>query len=426
MKQLVVIILTAMVLQACQIEKSKKTTFTYPPEWESQEAVWVAWSDDPSHPDANAFLLEVVGELTSHIKVNMVVVNDSIKRHVTTLMKTMNIPMDSVSFYNHFDTILWMRDPGPFFVKDGDGNLGIADFKWKAYNWFKVYRGINYVDSLPQIVANVDGYGDYFAKQLRLNVEKQSTTYAEGGALEVNGNGSMMAVEEMALDRNEGKTLQEIEKDFLATFGKTNMLWLKRSIFTDLSIKGPQVENYFGGGANGHIDEFCRFVNDSTVLLGEISEEEALSNPLSRLDREALEENYNYILGQKQPNGKPWNIKRIPMPNLDILSREVVLTEETEWAETFFEKGFKICDTLKNYPASSYLNFLITNGAVLGAKYWKPGLPEAIKVSDDQAAKVLQELFPNRKIIQLDAITLNWHGGGIHCVTQQEPKLSKK
>ncbi|MCH2083945.1 MAG: agmatine deiminase family protein [Saprospiraceae bacterium] len=426
MKQLVVIILTAMVLQACQIEKSKKTTFTYPPEWESQEAVWVAWSDDPSHPDANAFLLEVVGELTSHIKVNMVVVNDSIKRHVTTRMKTMNIPMDSVSFYNHFDTILWMRDPGPFFVKDGDGNLGIADFKWKAYNWFKVYRGINYVDSLPQIVANVDGYGDYFAKQLRLNVEKQSTTYAEGGALEVNGNGSMMAVEEMALDRNEGKTLQEIEKDFLATFGKTNMLWLKRSIFTDLSIKGPQVENYFGGGANGHIDEFCRFVNDSTVLLGEISEEEALSNPLSRLDREALEENYNYILGQKQPNGKPWNIKRIPMPNLDILSREVVLTEETEWAETFFEKGFKICDTLKNYPASSYLNFLITNGAVLGAKYWKPGLPEAIKVSDDQAAKVLQELFPNRKIIQLDAITLNWHGGGIHCVTQQEPKLSKK
>ena len=426
MKQLVVIILTAMVLQACQIEKSKKTTFTYPPEWESQEAVWVAWSDDPSHPDANAFLLEVVGELTSHIKVNMVVVNDSIKRHVTTLMKTMNIPMDSVSFYNHFDTILWMRDPGPFFVKDGDGNLGIADFKWKAYNWFKVYRGINYVDSLPQIVANVDGYGDYFAKQLRLNVEKQSTTYAEGGALEVNGNGSMMAVEEMALDRNEGKTLQEIEKDFLATFGKTNMLWLKRSIFTDLSIKGPQVENYFGGGANGHIDEFCRFVNDSTVLLGEISEEEALSNPLSRLDREALEENYNYILGQKQPNGKPWNIKRIPMPNLDILSREVVLTEETEWAETFFEKGFKIGDTLKNYPASSYLNFLITNGAVLGAKYWKPGLPEAIKVSDDQAAKVLQELFPNRKIIQLDAITLNWHGGGIHCVTQQEPKLSKK
>ncbi|MEM8765085.1 MAG: agmatine deiminase family protein [Bacteroidota bacterium] len=421
MKYFVLFIAIAMVSCGSKIEK-KEAEYTYPPEWEPHEAIWVAWSDDPSHTDANPFLLEVVGELTNHIKVNMVVVNDSIKRHVTNRMEAMGIPLDSVGFYNHFDTILWMRDPGPFFVKDENGNLGIADFKWKAYNWFKVYRGINDVDSLPQLVANVDGYGAYFANELGVKVENQATTYAEGGALEANGNGTMMAVEEMALDRNEGKSLPEIEKDYLATFGKTNMLWLKRSIFTDLSIKGPQVENYFGGGANGHIDEFCRFVNDSTVLLGEISEEEAKTNPLSRLDREALEENYRYILGQKQPNGKPWNIKRIPMPNLDKLSRKVVLTEETEWAETFFEKGFKIGDTLKNYPASSYLNFLITNGAVMGAKYWKRGLPEELKVSDEKALKVLQGLFPNRQIIQMEAITLNWHGGGIHCVTQQEPK----
>ncbi|MEM6846071.1 MAG: agmatine deiminase family protein [Bacteroidota bacterium] len=62
------------------------------------------------------------------------------------------------------------------------------------------------------------------------------------------------------------------------------------------------------------------------------------------------------------------------------------------------------------------------SGAVLAAKYWKPGLPEALKKTDQQAAEVLQELFPNREIIQMDAITINWHGGGIHCITQQEPK----
>ncbi|MEO1097669.1 MAG: agmatine deiminase family protein [Bacteroidota bacterium] len=418
-----IVLFLAIITVSCTSKiEQKETVYSFPPEWVPQEVVWVAWSDDPNHPEANEFLLELVDELTNHIKVNMVVLNDSIEELLTFRMDTMGVSTDSVKFIRHFDTILGMRDPGPFFLKGTDGSLAIADFKWKAYNWFKVYRGINNVDSLPQIIANIDGYGKYFSKELGIKLAHQATTYAEGGALEVNGNGTMMAVEQMALDRNPGKTLEEIEKDFLATFGKTNMLWLKRSIFTDLSIKGPQIDNYFGGGANGHIDEFCRFVNDSTVLLGEISEEEALTNPLSKLDREALEENYQYILNQKQPNGKPWNIRRIPMPHLDLLSREVILTEQTDWAETFFEKGFSVGDTLKQYPSSSYLNFLITNGAVLAAKYWQPGLPEEIKATDQRAADILQELFPDRRIIQMDVITLNWHGGGIHCITQQQPK----
>lgn len=388
MKYLVTVLAVITVSCASKIEQ-KEAGYTFPPEWAPQEAVWVAWSDNPDHLDANEFLLEVVDELTNHVKVKMVVLNDSIEALLAYRMDALGIPSDSVKFIRHFDTILWMRDPGPFFLKSTDGSLGIADFKWKAYNWFKVYRGIDNVDSLPQIVANVDGYGQYFSNTLGIKLVRQSTTYAEGGALEANGNGTMMAVEEMALDRNEDKTLAEIERDFLATFGKTNMLWLKRSIFTDLSIKGPQIDNYFGAGANGHIDEFCRFVNDSTVLLGEIPEEEARTNPLSKLDREALEENYQYIQNQKQPNGKPWHIKRIPMPNLDLLSRGVILTEETDWAENFFKKGFKVGDTLKNYPSSSYLNFLITNGAVLAAKYWKPGLPIELKIADQSAANVL-------------------------------------
>ncbi|MEM6846075.1 MAG: agmatine deiminase family protein [Bacteroidota bacterium] len=282
MKNLITYIILLATIGCAKLDKGPESiAYTFPPEWGAQEAVWVAWSDDPRHADANEFLLEVVDELTNHIKVTMVVLNDSIEQLLTYRMDSLGIPGDSITFVRHFDTIIWMRDPGPFFLKGSDGSLGIADFKWKAYNWFKVYRGIDNVDSLPQIVANVNGYGEYFSRKLGIELANQSTTYAEGGALEVNGNGTMMAVEEMALDRNEGKTLKEIEIDFLATFGKTNMLWLKRSIYSDLSIKGPQVENYFGGGANGHIDEFCRFVNDSTLLLGEVSEEEAATNPLS-------------------------------------------------------------------------------------------------------------------------------------------------
>ena len=403
-------------------QESASFDYTFPPEWAPQDAVWVAWSDHSGHVEANEFLLEVIDELTDYIKINMVVLNDSIEEVLTYRMDTLGIPTDSIKFFKHFDTFFWMRDPGPFFLKRTDGTLSIADFKWIAYNWFKVYQGINTIDSLPHMVANVDGYGKYFADKLGLELVHQSTTYAEGGGIEVNGNGTMMTVEEMALDRNENKALEEIEKDYLATFGKTHMLWLKRSIPSDLSVRGPLVANYFSGGANGHIDEYCRFVNDSTVLLGEIPEEEALANPISKLDREALEENYQYISQQKQPNGKPWNVERIPMPNLDLLSRPVILTEATDWAASFFEKGFQIGDTLREIPAASYLNFFITNDAVLMAKYWKPGLPESINETDRTAAEILQKHFPNRKIIQLDAITVNWHGGGIHCMTQQQPR----
>ena len=198
------------------------------------------------------------------------------------------------------------------------------------------------------------------------------------------------------------------------------MLWLKRSIVSDLFTNGPKAGKYLGGGANGHIDEFCRFVNDSTILLGEVPSSER--NALSIADAKALEENYEYIQTQRQPNGKPWKIIRIPMPNLDLLSTDLILTEGFHKMESFERAGFSVGDTLKRYPSSSYLNFLITNGVVLASKYWREGLPLSFKENDELAAEILKNAFPNRDVIQLDAIKINWFGGGIHCITQQQPK----
>lgn len=423
MNKLALFMLFSVYLFSCSApSNTKNPEYTFPPEWAPHQAVWVGWSDNQRHTDANELLLEVVDILSNHVKVKMVVLNDSIENLLSFRLDTMGVALDSIEFIRHFDTFLWMRDPGPFFVKSQDGAVAIADFKWNAYNWFKVYRGINNPDSLPQVVRNLDRYGQYFADYLGIELVNQAKTYAEGGAMEVNGQGTLMAVMETALDRNPNKSLEEIEADYLRTFGKTNMLWLKRSIVSDLSTKGPVIGNYIGGGANGHIDEFCRFVNDSTILLGEISEEEAAENVLSKADRDALEENYNYIKEQRQPNGKPWNIVRMPMPNLDLLAKTQLLNPDRDGYDDIVAKGFKVGDTLKNYPASSYLNFLITNNLVLGAKYWKPGLPESIRKTDEEAKAILETLFPERKVVLIDAMRFNWNGGGIHCVTQQQPR----
>ena len=74
--------------------------------------------------------------------------------------------------------------------------------------------------------------------------------------------------------------------------------------------------------------------------------------------------------------------------------------------------------------AASYLNFLITTKAVIGQKYWKVGMDQEIKQRDEKAANILQSLFPERKIVMLDALAVNLGGGGIHCITMHQPATS--
>ena len=71
----------------------------------------------------------------------------------------------------------------------------------------------------------------------------------------------------------------------------------------------------------------------------------------------------------------------------------------------------------------SYLNFLITNNTVLISRYWKEGISLNEKQKDEMVFKTFQQLFPDRQIIQIDPIELNWWGGGIHCSTQQVPAI---
>ena len=72
------------------------------------------------------------------------------------------------------------------------------------------------------------------------------------------------------------------------------------------------------------------------------------------------------------------------------------------------------------------MNFFISNEVVLSAKYWKEGMPESEKKKDEEVKKILEHLFPERKIIQINPLAINRGGGGIHCATQQQPKLKKE
>jgi agmatine deiminase len=76
-------------------------------------------------------------------------------------------------------------------------------------------------------------------------------------------------------------------------------------------------------------------------------------------------------------------------------------------------------------PAQSYCNFLISNGVVLAQKYWRPGMPVSVREKDLAAQKILQKIFPDREVVAINTLAINFGGGGIHCTTQQEPATAK-
>ena len=179
------------------------------------------------------------------------------------------------------------------------------------------------------------------------------------------------------------------------------------------------------------MDEMARFCDENTIVLGAITEEEAARYEIARLNKERLDEAYDYLSTQTNLDGKPFNIVRIPVPEVQyfvadfkgkdkdcLLAGYVGRTLETAAKDVEGELTF--------VAAQSYTNFIITNKKVIAQQYWSEGLPEVIKEKDAEALRVLGTCFPDRKVIGINTYALNILGGGIHCFSRQIPKAVKK
>ncbi|NNL03381.1 MAG: agmatine deiminase family protein, partial [Eudoraea sp.] len=85
---------------------------------------------------------------------------------------------------------------------------------------------------------------------------------------------------------------------------------------------------------------------------------------------------------------------------------------------------FPAGETINVVAAASYLNFIITSEVIVGQKYWREGMPEEIKIRDDETKELLGSVFPNRKVVMIDALAVNLGGGGLHCISMHQPKLT--
>ncbi len=241
----------------------------------------------------------------------------------------------------------------------------------------------------------------------------------------------MITNEDVELQRNPGMTKRQLEAAFKRVLGVKKIIWLKYASVDDsqsrLTGKLP-TGVYSAGGTGGHVDELCRFVNTNTIFLTFPDSVEAQNDPVTKITYERMQVNFNILKQSVDQDRKPFNIVKTPVPDFNpveyILDSSSSNMEVKHFSKRVLKKysQFHNGDTTYFIPASSYLNFLVTNKVVLIPQYWKVGLPESTRQKDEQVKALFETYFPGRKIVQINPMGLNYLGGGIHGWTQQIPQ----
>jgi len=358
---------------------SDPASSVFPGEFEKQQALWMQWPEGmyvtASRPVYPVFV-DIIKALDPYVRVNLMAQSQEEIVQIKDLLQANGYSGTNVHYYivNHLS--IWARDVGPVFVKDSQNRLSVVDFGFDNYG-----RGAS------EDFINTESQIDKLAAQLLELPVIRTNLVSEGGGIESNGRGTLMITESVALNRNPGLTKEQIESEYKRVLGVKKVIWLKQGLAEDDLI------------TKGHINEIARFASPDTILLAQILPEDRYTNATSQDSYLRLEENYKVLLNSTNQDGKPFRIIRIPMP-------------PTLYGEV---------DDTGKIPVRSYLNYAVTNGAVLLQTYWKPGRSEKLKNTEEQVRNIFQSAFPERNIIGINAESVNFWGGGIHCITQHMP-----
>jgi len=334
-----------------------------PAEWEPHEATWLSWPHkEESWPGAFESVPGIFVELTRHLAeselVRINVADADFAERVMTLLRAGGVNTDAVRFHFNPTNDAWARDHGPIYVvRDGAGRRARAINDWRYNAWGDKYPPYDLDDVIPTRIAE------------EMNeVLFQPDIVMEGGSLDVNGRGALITTEACLLNPNRNPHLnrKQIERYLKDYLGVTAVLWLGEGIA--------------GDDTDGHIDDLTRFVAPDAVVT-------VIEDDPSDENYEALIENYERLLRMKDQDGNPLRVVKLPMPG-----------------PVYFED--------QRLPAS-YANFYIANQSVL--------VPTYRHANDAKACEILQQRFPDRRVIGIDCTRLIWGLGSIHCVTQQQP-----
>lgn len=251
----------------------------------------------------------------------------------------------------------WARDSGPIFVTDGHG--GVAGVHWRFNAWGNKY-----------LVHDQDAaFGGRVIDSLRMR-KYEGPMVLEGGAIAVDGQGTLMTTEQCLLNPNRNPSLsqQQIEERLALYLGVSKIVWLGEGLLDDET--------------DGHVDNLCAFAGQGRVLLHTAPRSDDANWRVGEDARRRL-------AVSRDAAGRPLDVIAVPQPE--------IIRERSD--------GRRL--------DASYVNFYLCNYGVVMPSFDDP--------MDETAKRILQETFPDRRVVQVAALDIVEGGGGIHCITQQQP-----
>ena len=252
----------------------------------------------------------------------------------------------------------WARDSGPTFVTAEDGRKGAVQWEFNA--WGNKY--LPWADD-AQFASRVARQSD-----VRLYT---APLVCEGGALHTDGQGTLITTEQCLLNPNRNPHLdrQQVEERLALFTGARRVIWLG--------------EGFSDDETDGHVDNIACFVAPGRVLVG-------VPSSRTHADFAPVMEAIRRLSETRDAEGR----------RIEIIEVEQPQTQRQDW------RGRPL--------QASYVNFYLANGGVV-----MPGFDDR---NDEKARETIAALFPGRDILQIQALDIVEGGGGIHCITQQEPE----
>ncbi|MGY1457500.1 agmatine deiminase family protein [Luteimonas sp. A534] len=335
-------------------------TLRFPAEWEPQSAILLAW------PHADTDWAERLGEVEdtyiAHVaaiarfqRVLICVADDDVEAYARARLASNRIDMARVGFITLPYNDTWLRDTGPITLTGG-GGFRLLDFRFTGWGG-KFEAG---EDDL--LVQRLHDAGIF------LNSSTQSIDFAmEGGAIETDGQGSLLTTWRCLHERHPQATRDELDARLRGWLRQDRVLWLDHGYLQ-------------GDDTDAHVDTLARFAPGDAIVF------QACHDPADPHHAELAAMGVD-IAALRTTDGRPYRL--FPLP----------------WPKPVIDDGRRL--------AASYANYLVINGAVLMPAYGDP--------ADDVAAAVLAEAHPGREVVQVPCRSLIWQNGSLHCISMQLP-----
>ncbi|GAD16166.1 agmatine deiminase [Lentilactobacillus otakiensis] len=354
----------------------KKDGYRMPGEFEHHKGVYILWPERPDNwrngakPAQHTFVnvAKAISQF-EHVTVGVSDAQYANARHM--------LP-DEVEVVEMSSDDSWIRDCGPTFVTNDDGDLRGVDWTFNA--WGGLVDGLYFPwdkdDRVAQKVTELEHADRYRLDDFIL----------EGGSIHVDGEGTLITTEECLLSegRNSQLSKEQIENVLKEYLNLDKVIWLKRGIYLDET--------------NGHVDNIANFVKPGVVAL-------AWTDDKNDPQYEISKENYDILSNATDARGRKIQVEKLYVPKPVTITKEE--SEGVDAVDGTLPR--KEGDRL----AASYVNYYTANGGIVFPTFGDP--------NDAKAEETLQRLYPDRKIVGVPAREILLGGGNIHCITQQVP-----